>query len=163
MNLKNIARDSFWVKSLVTSVAWSTTSGNVGTDGTVYSDIASAFSSGTSGAGGSFGMGVLMDGTINDNVPYRVKAYVPTDDNVYLLIGYAPASPTGDDTPAEYRLIHLIGEMDDIFIMPAQYGGSYEDRAIIFAVYSASVAIGQCAISVQKLDVAPPQFSIAVP
>jgi hypothetical protein len=163
MNLKNISRDGFWLKDLTSFITWTTTNGNVATDGTVYSDIASAFANTTSGASGSFGVGVLMEPCKEDHVPFRVKAYVPTNDNVYLLVGYAPSSPTGDDTPATLKLFHLIGEFDDILMLPPQDGGSYEDRAIMFAIWTGNVAIHNVALSVQKLDVTPPQMSIAVP
>jgi hypothetical protein len=163
MNLKNISRDAFWINDLTTYIAWSTTSGNVKSDGSVHSDVANVFANATSGSSGNFGVGVLMDPCKDDRVPYRVKAYVPTNDNVYLLVGYAPASPTGDDAPAQLKLFHLIGEFDEIIMLPSQDGGSYEDRAVMFAIWTGNVAISNVALSVQKLDVSPPQFSLAVP
>jgi hypothetical protein len=163
MNLKNISRDSFWVEDTDGKIAWSTTSGNVKSSGVVNSSVASVYSSGTSGASGNFSVGVLIEGTKSERIPYRVKAYVPTNDVVYLLIGYAPASPTGDDAPSTPLLHQLVGEIDEVFMMPAQDGGSFEDRAIIFGIYTGSVAIFNVSLSVQKLDVSPPSFGLAVP
>jgi hypothetical protein len=163
MNLKNIGRDSFFVDSLLSAdkITWTTTSGNVANSGTVNQTHASVFSTGTSGAGGTFGVGCLMAQPLEERVPYRVKAYVPTNDNVYLGIGYAPATPTGDDTPQGQTYIHLIGEIDEIFMI--DYNATYASRALMFSINSGAVAISNVAMSVQKLDVSPPQFGMAIP
>lgn len=166
MNLKNIARDSYWMTSLKSadSIAWTTTSGNMATSGTVNADVASVQTSGSSGGSGIFGVGVLMDPPESEYVPYRVKAYMPTVDHMLLQMGYAPATPTGDDVVAEVKYFHLVGELDEIIMFPPlETTDTYYGRALMIGLASSSVVSSLCHLSVQKLDVSPPQFGVAVP
>lgn len=166
MNLKNIARDSTFLVSMLesTHLAFSTVDQEVTTDGNVYDDVAFAMSNNASTTGILSGIGVNMSSGVNgEYIPYRVKAYVPTSDNIFLRIGYAPATITGSDTASEKNYFHLIGEVDDIFMLKGNnVGDTYYNRAIQFGIIAQNLTITDCSISVQKLDVSPPQFGMAV-
>lgn len=163
MNLKNISRDAFWINALETTskINFSTTTQEIATNGTVNQVVGSVASADVSGTGGNYGVGVLMDSNDEERTPYRVKAYVPTNDNVYIIVGYAPASPTGSDIPEQPWMMHMVGEFDEIIMLPATT--TYAGRAIMFGIKTELVAIQHAVLSVQKLDVSPPQFAIAVP
>jgi hypothetical protein len=169
MNLKNISRDSFWTGKLDDYIqSWSSHATNqhrYSSDGAVYQDVGTVKSNGGSIASGFSGIGVQMDQPLQEHVPYRVKVYVPTDDDVYLGIGYADASPTGtDDTINSPNYYHLIGELDEIFMINNQESGdTYDGRSLVFGIFTANTQIYYAHLSVQKLDVVPPQFGIAVP
>jgi hypothetical protein len=164
MNLKNIARDAYWINDLTAQVAFSGSANDMANDGTVHEDVADVVSNGTSGASGLYGVGVFMKPPLEDNVPYRVKAYCDDPDNIYLILGYAPASITGNDVLLEQRRFHLAYEFDEILMLPKHATtDTYYNRAIGFGIFSNSVATNHLRLCVQKLDVAPPQFSFAVP
>jgi hypothetical protein len=168
MNLKNISRDAFWLPSIkyADSINWSTnTVGLVNSDGVAHSDIAAVIAGNAAGSTGTQGIGVFMDPPKNEYVPYRVKAHVDASAGIHLMIGYAPASITGnDDALAQYHFIPFEYEMDEIFMLPALASGdTYYNRPICFGIATQGATTSRCFLSVQKLDVVPPQFSVSVP
>jgi hypothetical protein len=164
MNLKNISRDSYWIDDVSSVKAWSTSGlGYTNSDGVVHDEVASIKSNGPSTALNM--VGIFMNYNDSDNCPYRVKAYVPVTDNLYLFVGYGPASITGtNDLIPEYRQFHLIGEMDEIFMMPKlESSDTYYQRPVFFGIHTDTGSQVHVNLSVQKLDVSPPQFAMAVP
>jgi hypothetical protein len=163
MNLKNISRDAYWFGPVnKTAVAWSSAGGALyNSDGSVYTDTASVMASGASVASGKSAVGVNMSPPIDDKVPYRVKLYVPTNDDIFLVIGRNTGTLTGtDDTITNIQGFHVIGELDEIFMIDPISGSN---DPLVFAIQTNNVAVYTCGLSVQKLDVSPPQFALAVP
>lgn len=167
MNLKNIARDGYWMGTIKeTAIGWATNTGGLAnSDGTVKDEIGSVFSTGVSPATGNSSIGMFFAAPLVDVVPFRVKAYVPTNDNIYLMIGRAPATITGtDDTISHINRFHLVGEMDEILMIePLAVGDGDRETPIFIGIQTEAVSVQNIRLSVQRLDVAPPQFSIAVP
>lgn len=165
MNLKNIARDATWLLGLSSAgVGWSTSAGLANSNGTVHEEVATVFSTGASSGAATQTVGCYLSQTPGDNQPYRVKAHVPVNDNMYIVLGYAPATITGtDDAIVGYKYVHLVGEMDDIFMFPKlDSGHAYYQRPIFVGIVSENASASNCLLSVQKLAVSPPQFAIAV-
>jgi hypothetical protein len=163
MNLKNISRDAYWYGAVnKTAISWSSAGGALyNSDGTTHEDKASVISSGASVASGKSAVGVNISPPTEETVPYRVKLYVPTNDDIFLIIGRNSGSLTGsDDTITNIQGLHVIGELDEIFMIDPISGNN---DPLVFGIQTNNVAVYTCGLSVQKLDVSPPQFAVAVP
>jgi hypothetical protein len=167
MNLKNISRDAFWHGKIDGNYVTFSSAGNnlYNSSGTVNTDVGTVYASGASVASGKSAVGINISPPLDEPVPYRVKLYVPTNDDIFLVIGNNEGTLTGsDDTFTNSKLIHVVGELDEIFMISplASTDSGYSDP-LVFAIQTSSVSIYNCALSVQKLDVSPPQFGLAVP
>jgi hypothetical protein len=164
MNLKNISRDSFWIKSMAQAdrIGFSTDNVNItfNSSGTVNAVSEGIVTVGNSSGSNKRGVGIMMDPPTEEIVPYRVK--VRTGEAAQLAIGYAPVTPSGtDDLITEPLVIKFSGYLDEIFMIP--YNSSYPGRALVFAIIAEAQTLYYCGMSVQKLDVVPNQFGLAVP
>jgi hypothetical protein len=168
MNLTNIDRDSFWVPSLYFSekLGFSTSANQMVTTGVVNQGFAGCESDSTAIATASFtAVGVLMQQPVDDYTPYRIKARCQAGKDSYVLIGYAPASPTGDDAWTQGNYFAFDGEFDDIVnINPEGVGDTYYGRALMIGVAMASENgnVVRARLSVQDLGVSPGPFAKAV-
>lgn len=167
MNLSNIDRDCFWLTSLLTAdkIGWSSnTAGLVNSDGVVHTDVATLRSTGATSGTGTQAVGVFMSPPLEDNVPYRVKLHAPADDALFLLLGYAPGTITGtDDALSHYWYMPVEYDLDEVIMLPAHDpGDSLYNRPYCFGVACQSTVVAEIAMSVQKLDIAPPQFGKGV-
>lgn len=179
---KNLHRDGMWIKprtlsnlSWGTQTAFGTTQLLANADPSTYDNQAQAHA-----YDANFGLtngnvkviGCYMKEPTGDNTPYRVIAgqeIVGQYDVIYssfLVVGYAPASPTGtDDTIDQVFLIPFVSEFDGLLVVPplddsdANYG-----RALFIGVGVACDAnlssqdIMAC-ISVQRLATTPPTLA----
>lgn len=122
-------------------------------------------------------IGVLMNAPVADTTPYRIHASSSIDGSSAtvhassIIIGYAPASPTGTDDIIEdiYRIPFRTISFDNVVMVPAlESGDTYFGRALFIGIsIDATVAIVnvnvQAHISVQNLGVGAPPARIEVP
>lgn len=118
-------------------------------------------------------LGVLMQPPVADRVPYRIKAsainpYVAT--KFAIVIGYAPASPSGsDDSIDEPVYIPFTEVFDDTVIVETlDSGDGNYGRALAIGVAMIADATGLTTdpvlvhLSVQNLSVKPPTMAQAI-
>jgi hypothetical protein len=169
MSLTNIQRDSLHVAELVNTaqVPWSTTADTYSSDGSVYDAQANVKPTATAIAtSGSHYLGLNMSPPTLDRIPYRVKAYVPSDIESVLMLAYAPTSITGtNDALSQFNLIPFNGKFDDVIMIHAHDSThTYYERPIVFAIgvknENGNTIRGW--LSVQNLAVSPPSFAMGV-
>lgn len=181
---KNIQRDCKFAQPLTSGILdWATEDAislatcAMNSSGSVNVDFASAQSDHTVvrgvGAGNKRVLGVLMQEPENDRVPYRIKASALNmyeDSKFAIVIGYAPASPTGiNDSIDEPVYIPFDREFDETVIVEALDSGDGNfGRALAVGVCYLGDATGYTNdpvlvhLSVQNLSVKPPTMAQAV-
>lgn len=170
MSLTNISRDSHWIKSRVSAsqLAWPTVDGKYTSDSAVYQDFANAKAWSNAMAVGSGvyrSIGVNMKTGEEDYEPFRVKARVENGVKAAIIVGFAPATITGDDTVSEPTIIPFVDKFDDILMLAPQLStDTYYQRptCICLGVTNVSTAIVDANLSVQSLAVTPPPYSMGV-
>ena len=176
MSLTNIHRDCFHLELKSAEVSLSSdflftapptvNSTGIVNDGPVASETSDRDVAVTVAANSYKAMGVLMKPPLVDRTPYRVKARGHGGLVNMLLVGYAPASPTGsNDTLDRWNYQSFGFEYDDIIMLPAlESTDAMYGRPIFFGVAVPFVSAShiQVDVSVQKLSIAPPQFEMGV-
>ena len=185
---KNIQRDGYWVNPKTSSdIGWSndtalTSTAPVAnlltTKQTAKACVQSNATAVTQAIDTQKIIGVLMQEPIADNTPYRIQAGAcvvgqsHTIDNFAIVIGYAPASPTGtNDTIEDPFYIPFRHSFDGMVIVPhLESGDTYFGRALFVGIaHQAGLAISPTALhikaslSVQRLGTTPPTMNFAVP
>ena len=182
---KNIQRDGTYVIPKTTDqLTWPASSDpmadtvTVNAKAAVHSDFAEAHarSAVTIAVDQMEIIGVYIEEPRDDRVPYRIKASALISGQTFTLsgacivIGYAPASPTGaGDTIDEPVMLPFRDNFDDLVIVENLASGDPNyDRALFIGVgiiaETAVTALNAFAnISVQRLAVKPPtmQYSVA--
>lgn len=175
-NLINLQRDMFHVKvpSEQSALVYSNetvlgqNSLNAKSDGVVYTDIgyAKSFDQQAVTAGNWVSMGVVMQPPILEATPYRIKAYC--NEGAAVVIGYVVSAFTGNNDAVSDIMVFPLngGVFDDIvLITPEPVGGADDDKPIYFGIAQgelSSQAGTLASISVQRMSVAPPQYSSSV-
>lgn len=177
MSPVNIQRDGIWTNPKTTAdISWSTATAIstspplMNGDAVTYTDKAQAqavHSVATVNAGTGSAIGVLMDPPQGENWPYRVQASCRYEASI--LIGYAPATPDGnDDIIEDEYYIPFERNFDGLIFVPAlSSGDTYFGRALAIGVEvqpkSNVAALPILAhISVQNLGLKPPTMQYAV-
>ena len=113
---------------------------------------------------------VLIKQPLVDATPYRVKIYVycsTEDTERYLIVGTAPAAPTGNDDLIEnvYPIPFKSDSLDEVILIPSPPVG-FEDRALAIGLGLGAAGSGnalvEAAMSVQNLSMPAPQFSASM-
>ena len=179
---KNIQRDCIFVQPLSsallgwsTAQAMTTATALMNSDGSTHVDFASAQSTHTATlsmtAGAIQAIGVLMQPPEGDRVPYRIKAHfeeVTLATRSFIMIGYGPASPDGDDDAIDEPVFLPFKEKfdDTVIVETLDSGDGNYGRvlAIGIAAYALSTSTFSLHghISVQNLSVKPPTMAQAV-
>lgn len=177
---KNIQRDAIWVSPETTKIGWSITypltnvQYAMNASAIVAVDQASVISATAAQAlaiGLTTAVGIYIQAPFGDNQPYRVKASIGIsgkNDFEYtglIIIGYAPAVPTGsDDLIDAPTVINFKNTFDELVMVdvPITFAG----RALAIAVaplISTTLATTTLAqLSVQNLGVKPPTMRNAI-
>lgn len=172
---KNIQRDGIFTDLEATHYNWATATTTTGDtvkvngDPSVYVDKAFVKSDRGATCAPSAttlqAIGCFIQQPIGDRTPYRVKVSCPiadADGKAFIVIGYAPASPSGSDdilAANENALIPFENTFDDLIIIPSlPEGDALEDRALCFGIAVTGAFSEQLPahLSVQNLGVKPP-------
>lgn len=173
-HLSNIRRDGLWTQTDGNGKEdWSTSFilgvGNplFNNDLNVYDSEASVQSdrsSSTITAGECAAIGVLMRNYNLDTVPLRVKASV--NYGGYIIVGYAPASPTGnDDAINDSVWIPFVYKCDEIIMVPVTSNHTTDSIAVALAVQPPSgLSAGNLPghLSVQNMAIKEPTIAAAM-
>ena len=176
MSLINLRRDSRWT-IFREGVNWSDEMRledrrySINTDGLVYEDVASVYSSRIDvvniGEGKFRCIGALMRPTLLDNGLYRIKASVDSQAEYSVVLGYGPKGATGDnDVIRQPTVIPFYRVFDDVV---AVEGLAITDRRNTRPIAIGVAALGlvsgkrlKVAISIQRLATKPPRMNVAV-
>ena len=119
--------------------------------------------------------GLLISQPVIDSTPYRVKAYVATaNGNGYVFVGYAPASPTGNDDlitnvtafPVTVEAQVEAGIFDEVLYIPGlPQGDPNFDKPLAFGIAveaPVGTTIVRYNLSVQNMAKTAPQFAASM-
>ena len=178
-SVSNLFRDQFHVDQKATLLTFPTAvlksggSVSMNSDGVVYTTKAMARALGTvvnTGSGYWYSVGLMMKPPIVDDTPYRVKAtWHASTQQQYLIIGYAPAAPTGSGdliTQIVAKPIQRCNEVDEVFLIKGLAEGDPDfGKPMAFAIAFASTTsgdLGEMTISVQNLAQTAPKFAASI-
>jgi hypothetical protein len=160
-NLVNLQRDMVWCSPGATAVTWPTVNNAVNSDGVVHQDAASIVVASTSDASASgTRVGIFLQQPQGERTPYRVRAW--TSQGNIFNISYANGSVTGTNDAIQSGSVLISAnsrQLDEIFCVDATSGND----PIFFGFTSSGTSIYQYVfMSVQRLNVAPPNYQSAV-
>lgn len=172
----NLQRDCHFVAPAGTGLQFSTERVidhriNAQADPAVYDSYAACFadqSTSPSVTAGSWrSIGCYVKQPVLDAGPYRIKAYIGASWSAAIVVGYPPASHTGnDDLITPVQAISFVEKMDDVFLVPVlPEGDPLEDRPLYFGIAITDNKQSDrisCSLSVQRLATTPPPFMQSV-
>jgi hypothetical protein len=163
-NLVNLQRDMNFVTLSQSALSWPSTANRLNSDGTVYTDMATANINGTTDASAAgTHCGIMITQPTGDRTPYRVQCSVYGSTAWYLSIGYATSTTGTNDTISGVQYIpgqagSRTMKIDEIICLD----GSSGSDPVFFAIYSAGTSVTYTGhLSVQRLNTVPPTFAAA--